>query len=296
VLTDFARNPAGLDVASFLEGRTRSQVSGYGGNTSCVEISSAGQRLIIDGGTGIRVLGDELMQGPCGLGQGEVHLLFTHFHWDHLMGLPFFAPFFVQGNKVHVYSVEPELHAVFQTLFRKPYFPVELSQLKAQIIYHQLSPRQPRQWGDLSVTPYRLDHPDPCWGFKVEQGGRAFSYCVDTECTRVSQADLGLDLPLYQGIDTMIFDAQYTPSEVGEKLNWGHATASRGLEIALREKMRRVIFVHHDPASSDQKIAAAESQARGDYLQKLKQLQESPDSPIFAVEWFFGYEGLTLEI
>lgn len=302
LLTEFASRQLPNSVANhneidaFLGSMPRHQTIGYGGNTPCLEVYSDQHQIIVDGGSGIRLLGYELMKGPCGKGKGKVDLLFTHFHWDHLMGLPFFAPLFIPGNEIHVYAVQPELRDVFRNLFRKPYFPVELEKLGSQLFYHQLEPRRPVRFGDLEITPYQLDHPDPCWGFKFERGGKALSYCVDTECKRVSRTELGPDLPLYQGVDTMIFDAQYTILEGLEKVNWGHATAPLGLEIAMREGIRRVIFIHHDPASSDKKIAEAESQARDFYLEKMKQTRSSTEQPPFAVDWFFGFEGLEIEI
>ncbi len=303
ILTDFEKRelPLSVDpnlseVELFLSSQPRHKTFGYGGNTPCVEISSEHHRVIVDGGSGIRLLGYELMKGPCGKGLGRLDIIFTHFHWDHLIGLPFFAPLFIPGNEIHVYSVQPDIKNIFQILFRKPFFPIELESLGATLFYHQLEPRRPVLFGDLQVTPYQLDHPDPCWGFKIEKGGKALSYCVDTECTRVSRAALGPDLPLYQGIDTMIFDAQYTLKESLEKVNWGHAAASLGLDIAMREGIRRVVFVHHDPASSDEKIAEAESQAQEYYIQQLKRANTGGGSPLFPVEWFFGHEGLVLEV
>lgn len=283
------------DPEDFLSERPRHRFGGYGGNTPCIEIKSGNQQLIIDAGSGIRPLGYELLNGPCGQGNGEIHLLFTHFHWDHLIGLPFFTPIFIPGNVIHVYSVQPELKSVFQTLFRKPYFPVDLERLGARIEYHTLEPRKPRVFGDFKVTPYQLDHPDPCWGFKVEKGGKVFSHCVDTECTRVMREELGQDLPLYQGVDLMLFDAQYTIMESIEKVNWGHAAASLGLDIAMREGIKQVIFMHHDPASSNDKIAAAESQARRYYEAQMKNAKER-NLPLHEVTWKFGFEGMLLNL
>jgi phosphoribosyl 1,2-cyclic phosphodiesterase len=283
------------DVDQFLSEVPRHRFGGYGGNTPCVEVRSANQQLIIDGGSGIRQLGYDLMAGPCGRGTGELHLLFTHFHWDHLIGLPFFTPIFIPGNKIHVYAVQPDLPEVFKTLFQKPYFPVPLERLGAQISYHQLEPRKPKTFGDIQVTPYELDHPDPCWGYRIESGGKSFAHCVDTECARVTQAELGPDLPLYQGVDLMIFDAQYTLMETIEKVNWGHAAASLGLDIAMREGIKKVLFMHHDPASTMEKIAAAETQARRYYENQLKAARRA-NAKEFAIDWSFAHEGLVVEI
>jgi phosphoribosyl 1,2-cyclic phosphodiesterase len=284
-----------LDYRQFLNSRVRHRFGGYGGNTPCTEVTSKNQQIIIDAGSGIRPLGYEMLQGPCGKGAGEVHLFFTHFHWDHLIGLPFFTPIFIPGNKIHVYAVQPDLKSVFQTLFKKPYFPVSLESLGATLIFHQLEPRKPVTLGDLKITPYELDHPDPCWGYKVEGGGKAYAHCVDTECSRVTREELGPDLPLYQGVDTMVFDAQYTLMETIEKVNWGHATASLGLDIAMREGIRRVVFMHFDPAASNEKIAAAENQARRYYEDQLK-LPQADGHPLHPVDWSFGYEGMVLDV
>ena len=242
------------DIDRFFKRYDLTHFGGFGGNTPCLEINSPKQQLIIDGGSGIRQLGYDMMNGPCGQGQGKIDMLFTHFHWDHLIGLPFFTPIFVPGNEIHVYSVQKDLEAVFQTVFKKPYFPVPLEQLGAKIHFHSLEPRKPKVFEDIQITPYELDHPDPCWGYKVESQGRVFSHCVDTEGVRVTREDLGEDLALYQDVDLMVFDAQYTLMETIEKINWGHAAASLGLDIAMREGVKRVLFMHHDPASSTEKI------------------------------------------
>jgi phosphoribosyl 1,2-cyclic phosphodiesterase len=239
--------------------------------------------------------GYDLLNGPCGQGKGEVHILFTHFHWDHLIGLPFFTPIFIPGNEIHVYAVQPELPEVFRTVFKKPYFPLNLEQLGAKIHYHRLEPRAPARIGELTFTPYQLDHPDPCWGYKFEADGRKFSYCVDTEATRVTREEMGPDLPLYQDLDLLVFDAQYTLMEAIEKVNWGHAAAAIGIDIALREKVKKVLFMHHDPASSDSKIAAAREQTER-YLETQNKGAKRSGLEGHALEWDYAREGLVTDL
>ena len=94
------------------------EVGGFGGHTACIQVMSDTQSLIVDGGSGLRGLGEQLMCGPCGLGRGEVHILYTHFHWDHLIGLPFFSPIFTPGNQIHFHAVQPELEEVICSVFR----------------------------------------------------------------------------------------------------------------------------------------------------------------------------------
>ena len=292
-LNDFKKS--GSDVDAFLKTLTHKNFGGFGGNTACIDVKSDNHHIIIDAGSGIRQLGAELLAGPCGKGQGTVDLLFTHFHWDHLVGLPFFIPVFIPGNTINVYAVQPEVETVFRHVFQKPYFPVPYERLGAQINYHMLEPREAKMFGDIEVTPYQLDHPDPCWGYKIQSSGKTVSYCVDTECTRASQVDLGPDLPLYQDVDLMIFDAQYTFSEAMERIDWGHASAPVGLDIAMREGIKRVIFIHHDPASSDEKIAEAEKQTRDYYEACLKEGQRNNLS-INEVDWEFGHEGMEIKL
>jgi ribonuclease BN (tRNA processing enzyme) len=118
---------------------------------------------------------------------------------------------------------------------------------------------------------------------------------VDTEATRISREELGPDLPLYQDLDLMIIDAQYTVMEAFEKINWGHASARRGIDIAMREGIKQVLFMHHDPGASMGKIAAAETQARLYYDHRLENARQT-GAALHAVEWSFAYEGQTVDL
>ena len=170
-----------------------------------------------------------------------------------------------------------------------------LEKLGAKIVYHQLEPRKPYQHGEMVVTPYQLDHPDPCWGYKVECDGKTYAHCVDTECKRVSREELGPDLPLYQGVDLMVFDSQYTLTEQLEKVDWGHAAAVLGIDIAIREEIKQVVFVHHDPASSDSKIAAALKQARAYYDAQHREAKRHQEK-MADVDWTFGHDGMEITL
>lgn len=282
------------DIEKFIRSQPMTEIGGYGTNTTCVEIGSSQQQVIIDGGSGIRNLSEQMLKGPAGKGQAEIHILMTHFHWDHIIGLPFFAPHFIKGNRIHYYAVQPELEKVVRAQFHKPAFPVPYEALGAQISFHALEPRVTRKIGDIAVTPYKLDHPDPCWGFRIESGGFTYAHCVDTESTRTSREDLGLDLPLYQNVDLMYFDAQYTVPERAEKSNWGHSAAQLGLEIAFREGIKNVIFAHHDPGASIEHIHEIREETRQFYQAKLRQYQErqqkAPD-----LKWQYAYDGLEFQ-
>jgi phosphoribosyl 1,2-cyclic phosphodiesterase len=264
-------------------------LGGYGGHTSCVEVSNKDALLIVDGGSGLRRLGDSLLTGPLGRGQGTAHILLTHFHWDHLIGLPFFVPLFIPGNVINFYSPHEDLEENIRLMFRKPNFPVNFSDLASKIVFHRLEPRTIRDFSGLQVIPYQLDHPDPCWGYRFECGGKVYSHCVDSEMTRISRADLAEDLPLYQNVDLALFDAQYTFVEATEKINWGHASAPVGLDLAMREGIKKVLFVHHDPGASDVRIEELERQTRNYYEISLKHSKQQK-RPHFEVDWSFARE------
>lgn len=285
----------GKSLTEFLNQVPHFKKGGFGGHTACIQVTTSKANIIIDAGSGIRRVGEQLALGPCGLGRGEVHLLFTHFHWDHLIGLPFFLPIFVPGNNIHMYAVQDDLEENVRAMFQKPRFPVPFEQLGAKVHFHRLEPRKQIRFSDLEVTPYQLDHPDPCWGYRFEHGQKVFSYAVDSECLRMSAAELGADLPFYQNVDVLIFDAQYSFLEATERINWGHSSAPIGIDLALREKVKRLFFIHHDPAASDAKIARAEDQTREYYESLVRALKSQGENP-HQIDWCFAREGMVIEV
>jgi len=283
------------EAAKFLSSLPIHKRGGFGGNTPCCEVFTENTILLVDGGSGIRRKGYELLAGPCGKGEGEIHLLMSHLHWDHVIGIPFFVPIFISGNTIHVYAVQKEVEETFRVLFRKPNFPVPYEALGAEIIYHVLEPRKPSTIGDITFTPYLLDHTDPAWGFRFEHNGRTLSYCLDTECTRAGREELGPDLPLYQNVNVLIIDAQYSLPEAIEKVNWGHAAATIALDIAMREGIEKVIFTHHDPAASDEKIAVVSRQTEAYEAYELKQARKA-GMPLKEVQWMFAQEEMVVDV
>ncbi|MES3038788.1 MAG: MBL fold metallo-hydrolase [Bdellovibrionota bacterium] len=272
-----------------------SRSGGFGTATTCVEVQTPQTRLIIDGGTGIRTLSEKIMSGTHGNLKGPFHIFMTHFHWDHVIGLPFFAPHFIPGVQIHYYAVHPDLEQNIRSVFRKPFFPVVFENLPSKIHFHVVEPRKPFMINDLSVTPYLLDHPDPCWGLKAQWKNKAYAHCVDTEGTRVSREDLGPDLPLYQNIDVMYYDAQYTFPELVEKSNWGHSASQIGLDIAIRENIKRVLFTHHDPGATIQQIHELKRQTQ-EYMDNRVEMAKENEEILPNVEWEFAHEGMEIKL
>lgn len=278
----------------FLESMSTDLIGGSGTATTCVEVNSPQTTIILDGGSGLRNFSEHALKNKKIYGQ-EFHIFLTHFHWDHLIGTPFFAPHFIPGFTINYYAVQPELEQMIRGKFKKPYFPVPFEALKAKINFHSLTPRQPFKIKDISVTPYLLDHPDPCWGFRVQNDKSIYAHCVDTEANRKSPAELDADLPLYQNASLMYFDAQYTLPELAEKANWGHSASQIGLDLAFREKIDRVLFGHHDPGASPKQIQNLVKETREYYNWKLKSA-ETNRHEIHPVKWRFAHEGMVVKI
>ncbi|MFN7905100.1 MAG: MBL fold metallo-hydrolase [Pseudobdellovibrionaceae bacterium] len=282
-----------ISVSEYMAQKDVPEVAGFGAATTCVEVVSDVGRLIIDGGSGIRSLSEQIMRGNHGTMKGPHHILMTHFHWDHVIGLPFFSPHFVPGAEIHYYAVQNELPDLIRGIFQKPYFPVPFDKLPSKIHFHILEPRTKFKIADMEITPYKLDHPDPCWGYRINSGGKGYAHCVDTEGTRVSVQDLGADLPLYQNADLMYFDAQYTLPELAEKANWGHSASQVGLDIAMREKIKYVLFAHHDPGASLEDMNNLRLQT-GEYHTWLQSQQRGEPKHNFT--WEFAYEGMIVHL
>jgi len=290
LVEDFQKS--GMNPQDYMKSKDYTSLTGFGGNTTCVQLTTkSGNSLIIDGGSGLRPLGMSQLGGDLGKGKGEAHIYLTHYHWDHLFGLPFYVPFYIPGNKIHVYSVCEDLEKCFEILFQKPYFPVPFNVIKAQIVFHQIEGRKPFKVGDLTATPYQLDHPDPCWGLKINGDGKNFAHCVDTEGTRISREKLGEDLPLYQDIELMYYDAQYDFNDHLTKVDWGHSASQIGLDLAMREGIKKVLFTHHDPSASTEQIMDMKKDTQR-YIIEQRKAKET----LFPVEWDFAYDGMEVDI
>jgi len=238
----------------------------YGGNTPCIEMKVGGERLIFDGGTGLRVLGQSLLsQMPV-----EAHMFFTHSHWDHIQGFPFFVPAFVKVNQFHIYgAIAPNGSTIKQRLsdqMHHPNFPVPLQVMQAELKFHDVEIGETIAIGEITVENTRLNHPGEAIGYRVNWRGRSAAYITDTE----HFAD-GLDqnvLWLARNADVIIYDATYTDeeyySESSSKVGWGHSTWQQAIRVAKAAKVKQLVIFHHDPLHNDNFLdrVAEEAQAQ----------------------------------
>ncbi|MCX7024661.1 MAG: MBL fold metallo-hydrolase [Spirochaetes bacterium] len=221
----------------------------YGGNTACLEITHGDGRLVVDAGIGLVPFGDTLSRFPLGKGKGVLHLAFSHLHWDHIQGLPFFVPAFIPGNEFHFYGTDRHLlEECVEKLFRSTFSPVNgADKLGARIAYHELA--GPADISGLAVRCAPLRHPDGATAFRIEAGGRAIVLAFDHEA-----GDDSFDRPLRElasGADVLVHDAQYDPADYPAHEGWGHSTWRDAVETALAARVKTLVLFHHDPDRSD---------------------------------------------
>ena len=235
-----------------------------GGNTACVEIQADNQIFIIDAGSGIRELGVELMAGPCGQGQGVLHLFFSHAHWDHIQGFPFFRPAFVPGNQIFIYHAHPYhweedvLGAQQQPIF----FPISLEHMQADIKFVPLEPNQPLSIEQMKISNIKMNHPGASYAFRFEDGDSIFVYASDAEYKAFDEASLRPYINFFAEADVLIFDSQLTLKEVSlEKEDWGHSSALIGVDLARRAGVKNLVLFHHDPTDSDDALLQIQAES-----------------------------------
>jgi phosphoribosyl 1,2-cyclic phosphodiesterase len=237
---------------------------GAGGNTPCVEVVAAPDDVIVlDAGTGIRALGIDLQRRVPAV--NRIHVFLSHFHWDHLQGLPYFAPLFEAGRTIRFYTThDPDtLQRILATQMAAPFYPFPLEAVSSQPEFCVLARKGVRigeTTNAVTVSPFPLQHPQGCAGFRLDAGGRVVIYATDFE--RGEPAfDAVLDAQC-AGADVVIADAQYTDDEREAHRGWGHSTWRQAAELARQAKAGRLILFHHDPARTDGEVAAIERAAR----------------------------------
>ena len=234
-----------------------------GGNTSCIEVRCGGETIIFDSGTGLRPLGIALARkGPV-----QASLFLSHYHWDHIAGLPFFAPAYDPKSELTIHGAMRRGRDVRQILSGQmidPYFPVDLGALNAHLRFVTLQDGGEAHVGKAVLRAAELNHPGGALGFRLEHEGKTMVYATDFEHGTAADERL---VELSRGADLMVFDAQYTPAEyegngVASKKGWGHSTYAVGAALARRAGVKRLALYHHAPERDDKGIERLAAAAR----------------------------------
>lgn len=237
----------------------------YGGNTPCLELRTAeGWLVILDAGTGIRELGQALLaRGNGSPIVGDIFL--THVHWDHIQGIPFFAPLFREGNRFTIWgsrSLQASIGRVVRNQMSLGVFPVSFEELRAQVEFQELAEEERRRGTGYEVSAFAVRHPGGALGYRFSAGnadGRALVYVSDNELSPQARYD---DVPgwrdrlveFVRGASVLIHDSMYTSAEYPSFVGWGHSTQDEAVQLALDAGVERLVLFHHRPERSDDEV------------------------------------------
>lgn len=233
----------------------------YGGNTACVQVQCGTQTVIFDGGSGLAAAGAEFIAG----GASDSALLFTHFHYDHVIGVPFFLPIYYPGNHVSLWSGhmagKMTTRQMFQQLMSPPWFPVQPDLCDAKMNFHDFGSGDIlRPHDGVVVKTGSLNHPGGCIGYRLEYGGRVFAMISDTE--HVEDVLDPTVLELIDGADLVVYDCMYVDSEFRKFRGFGHSTWSHGVRLCQAASAKRLAIYHHHPMREDAALDAIDAEAR----------------------------------
>ncbi len=262
-----------------------------GSNTACVEVETRdGQTLIFDAGSGIRELGISLMKSLDYSKKNVYHIFFSHFHWDHIQGLPFFNPAYDPKNKIILYSTKKDAKKFLEAQMKYPYFPVSMlgdDGFNAEIEFRYIAPEQMYvDVGEVKVGWHRVRHPGGCTSYSVIEDDKKIIYSTDTELKSRDFTDNADNTEYYTNAKMLIIDAQYTLIDALQKKGWGHSTYSIAIDFAMKWGIKSIALFHHEPTYTDKKIF---SFARG--AEWYKNISNIEDLSVFIAQ-----EGMEIEI
>ncbi|MDO9138797.1 MAG: MBL fold metallo-hydrolase [Methylobacter sp.] len=245
----------------------------YGGNTTCIEIrTDANDLIILDAGTGIHALAQNLLKEM----PVQAHIFITHTHWDHIQGLPFFIPIFIPNNHITLYGgVDPvtneTIKRALSVQLQYSFFPIREAQLNARIDYNSIKPGQPIKVGSATITPIILSHPVLNFGYRIDSDGQSIFFTGDYEPQLNIYAPDDDEYEEFQAfvdakwdeivramndVDALIVDASYTTEEYAAKQGWGHGTYDSAIRLAQAAQAKKLYFTHHEPTRTDASLEA----------------------------------------
>jgi phosphoribosyl 1,2-cyclic phosphodiesterase len=273
----------------FLNSLGFSTLNTYGGNTTCLEIrDKTDELIIIDAGTGLRELGNSLLSTSFLQGKGKAYWLFTHTHWDHIQGIPFFVPIYIPGNHFEIFSSVENLEQRLKYQHSSTHFPVPYEALASSRKFHYFpentwTPITPQ----VSVLSMPVRHPGGSFSYKLKEDNKTLIFASDAEFNIDEMENIEKYIGYFKDADVLVFDTQYTFEESLNKIDWGHSSASIATDIALKAGVKKLVMFHHDPSYSDEKLDAV-------YLRALnyKSMMDRKNE----LEIIMAYEGLEIQV
>jgi phosphoribosyl 1,2-cyclic phosphodiesterase len=236
----------------FLAGLSPGLFGTIGGNTPCISIDfgGGGEFLVFDSGSGTRDMGAVMeTRNPK---PDHYHIFYSHFHWDHIQGLPFFNPIYDPSVTVDFYSPIKNLKTILGGQMREPYFPIPLDAVMAQKTFHHMTGKVLIH--SLEISCKKMSHPGDSYSYLVNDGTHRFIYASDTELSAADFIKNDENTVFFRDADVIVLDAQYTPWEAVEKINWGHSAFNTAVDFAAAWGIKHLVLFHHDPAHDDKKL------------------------------------------
>ena len=235
----------------------------FGGHSSCVEIEPGGpDHVICDLGSGVRAFGQAALAKHGAVPQ-TYHIFMSHVHWDHIMGLPFFTPAYIPGNKVFIYGGHAQLEEALRRQQARPSFPVDFAALRATIEFVRLEPATRYDIAGMSVTLKKQRHAGDSYGYRFEAGGRSVIYSTDSEHSLADMKETESFVEFFRGADLVIFDAMYSLVDaISVKADWGHSSNIVGVELCQMAGAKHLVLFHHEPANNDATLEGLLKEAR----------------------------------
>jgi phosphoribosyl 1,2-cyclic phosphodiesterase len=223
-----------------------------GGNTTCLEVRTGDDRLIIiDGGSGLRELGLSLEKRRDTT--REFPILFTHFHWDHLQGIPFFAPAWIPGTRIVFASPAEGIEKVLREQMKPPYFPVTMDAMRAELAFARLTGEK-AAIGNAQIFWKEMNHPGSSFAYKIVEDGKSMIFATDSEVTDSEFQQREENRKFFESADLLILDSQYTLEESFTKFDFGHTSYTMAVNLAVEWQVKSLVLFHHEPRYDDRKI------------------------------------------
>jgi phosphoribosyl 1,2-cyclic phosphodiesterase len=255
-----------------------------GGNSPCVCLTfdNLDECIVFDCGSGIREMG--IAQAGENKKMSRFHIFFSHFHWDHIQGLPFFGPAYNPAIKMDFYSPVPGLEKTLGGQMVHPYFPVQLNAMSSKKTFHNMEKEVNIHGRTISMK--KMNHPGDSHAYCVNENGKRVIYATDTELTSGDFQKSDENTAFFKDADLIIIDCQYTLGEAIDKYNWGHSAFSLAVDFAANWGIKHMVMFHHDPTYDDQKLYGILQSAKW-YLERMN---------LKGIELTLAYEGLEISI